>query len=355
MQLNSNVAVATDEDLLAEAESLFSKGLVDSIRDRGHGFIEQGGEGAFMFDSNGNQYIDCLTSASTYNLGRNHKAIIGELQQASRETDQGLFVTTSEEKVALAERLSEFVPGPLNCLLMQVVRGEPFDGACKLARGHTGRGELIAIKGSWHGQTGFAVSLTDRDDRQDFGSTMPETRILEKEDVIGAISKKTAAVIVEPVQVENHCRSLGRDYLQRLRAACDKRGALLIFDETQTGFGRTGRKFAYEALGVTPDILIIGEAITNGVFPMAGMLYTAELKNFFEGKVAIHIITFGLIIFVSNRNANDWLSYLRNHPMTSFPGRDVFTITAFCKNKVWIPVSNFSKRKHVTTQIHIIA
>lgn len=293
MQVNNNAAITMDDDLLAEAEGVFSKGLVDAIKARGHDLIEQGGEGAFLFDERGASYLDCLSSTSTYNLGRNNRAIIDELQRASRETDQGLFVTTSEEKVALAKSLAKFVPGPLNCLLMQVVRGEPFDGACKLARGYTGRSELIAIKGSWHGQTGFAVSLTDRDDKGDFGSMVPDTRVLEKNDVISAVSKKTAAVFVEPVQVENHCRSLGRDYLKELRKTCDKHGALLVFDESQTGFGRTGSKFAFEALGVNPDILLLGEAITNGVFPMAGMLFTAELKSFFEGTVALHISTFG--------------------------------------------------------------
>ena len=293
MQLNKVQNMSTEEDLLLEAENVFSKGLVDSIRQRGHDFIEQGGKGSFLFDSQGNRYIDCLTSASTYNLGRNNKVIIDELQQASRETDQGLFVTTSEEKVALAKRLSAFVPGPLNCMLMQVARGEPFDGACKLARGYTGRSEIIALKGSWHGQTGFAVSLTDREDRQDFGSIMPETKIVDKDNLISSISKNTAAVIVEPIQVENHCRALDSKHLSELREVCNKFGTLLIFDETQTGFGRTGCKFAYELLGINPDILILGEAITNGVFPMAGIMYTEALKQFFEGSVGLHISTFG--------------------------------------------------------------
>lgn len=293
MQLDKVKNTSTEEDLLLDAERVFSKGLVNSIRKRGHDFIEQGGKGSFLLDSQGNNYIDCLTSASTYNLGRNNRAIIDELQLASRQTDQGLFVTTSEEKVSLAKSLSAFVPGPLNCMLMQVTRGEPFDGACKLARGYTGRSEIIALKGSWFGQTGFAVSLTDREDRQDFGSIMPDTKIIEKDNLISNISKNTAAVIVEPIQVESHCRLLDPNYLRKLREACDKHGTLLIFDETQTGFGRTGSKFAFEALGVNPDILILGEAITNGVFPMAGIMYTEALKQFFEGSVGLHISTFG--------------------------------------------------------------
>ncbi len=293
MQQNKFQDVSTEESLFLEAESVFSKGLVDSIRARGHDFIEQGGDDSFLFDSQGNRYIDCLTSASTYNLGRNNEAIIDELQQASRQTDQGLFVTTSEEKVALAKSLSAFVPGPLNCMLMQVVRGEPFDGACKLARGYSGRSEIISLKGSWYGQTGFAVSLTERDDREDFGSSVPETRVVDKDNLMSSINKNTAAVIVEPVQVESHCRLLGPGYLRELREVCDKHGALLIFDETQTGFGRTGSRFAFEAVGVNPDILILGEAITNGVFPMAGIMYTEALKTFFEGSVGLHISTFG--------------------------------------------------------------
>ena len=292
-QHNVQESEVLSEDLLLDAERLFSKGLIELIKDRGHGFIEQGGEGAFMFDSNGNKYVDCLTSSSTYNLGRHNKNIIRELQLASREIDQGLFLTTSEEKVALAESLASFVPGPLNSILMQAARGESFDGACKYARGYTGRSELIAIEGNWHGQTGFAVSLTKRDDREDFGSTIPDTRIIKKDVINCAVSNKTAAVIVEPVQVENHCCTFDIEYMKNLREICDKHGALLVFDETQTGFGRTGTKFTYESLGVTPDILIFGEAITNGVFPMAGMIYTNKIKNFYEQYPAIHISTFG--------------------------------------------------------------
>ena len=107
MQLDKVQNASTEEDLLLEAERVFSKGLVNSIRKRGHDFIEQGGHGPFLTDSQGNHYIDCLTSASTYNLGRNNRAIIDELQLASRQTDQGLFVTTSEEKVALGKRTNE--------------------------------------------------------------------------------------------------------------------------------------------------------------------------------------------------------------------------------------------------------
>jgi acetylornithine/succinyldiaminopimelate/putrescine aminotransferase len=98
---------------------------------------------------------------------------------------------------------------------------------------------------------------------------------------------------MEPIQAENHCRRADAGYYARVRALCDKAGAKLIFDETQSGFGRTGTRFFFEQIGVSPDILIIGEAITSGMFPMTAMVFTPELKHFFDVHPLIHLCTFG--------------------------------------------------------------
>ena len=126
----------TDRDILfAAAEKVFSKSLVDDIRGRGHGFLEAGGEGAYAFDTDGNRYLDCSSSAGTFNLGRKNRVITARLKKALFETDQGNFVMPSEEKAMLARRIAEFVPGSLSCVLFGVTRGESMEAACKLARG----------------------------------------------------------------------------------------------------------------------------------------------------------------------------------------------------------------------------
>ena len=106
-------------------------------------------------------------------------------------------------------------------------------------------------------------------------------------------SRNTAAFILEPVQAEYHCRSVATDYLKHIRRLCDSTGTCLIFDESQTGFGRTGKKFAYEHHGIYPDILVVGEAITGGMFPMTAMVFTSKLKQFFDVHPLIHLCTFG--------------------------------------------------------------
>ena len=108
-----------------------------------------------------------------------------------------------------------------------------------------------------------------------------------------AISQNTAAFILEPVQAENHCRSADTGYFKHIRRLCKKAGVCLIFDESQTGFGRTGKKFAFEHFGVYPDILVLGEAMTGGMFPMTAMVFTKELKRFFDIHPLIHLSTFG--------------------------------------------------------------
>jgi putrescine aminotransferase len=259
-------------------------------------FIEDARNGAYIIDAYGTKYIDCYSSASTYNLGRRNERLISTLKQAIFETDQGNFVMISEEKALLAEKISKFVPGPLDCMLFGVTRGESMDAACKLARGATGRPGLITVDGGAYGDTGFALSLSEHPLKKDFGDLIPGIAVVPFGDhaaAEAAINQNTAAFILEPVQAEYHCRCVDTDYLKHIRRLCDSTGACLIFDESQTGFGRTGKKFAYEHHGIYPDILVVGESITGGMFPMTAMVFTSKLKQFFDVHPLIHLSTFG--------------------------------------------------------------
>ena len=138
--------------------------------------------------------------------------------------------------------------------------------------------------------------MSDRKDKDSYGPLIPDVRVMPFGDLDAArktISSKTAAVILEPVQAENHCRIASPGYLKGLADLCREHGAVLILDETQTGFGRTGLKFAYEAAGIAPDILVLGEALGGGMFPIAATLLTQRVNAFMNAHPLIHLSTFG--------------------------------------------------------------
>ncbi len=283
-------------ELLEEFGNLFSPAMLAELESTGLNIVESRGDGAYVFDLEGRRYLDCNCSAGTYNLGRANEALIAELRRAIPETDQGNFPMISKEKAAIAKALSDFVPADLECVVFSVVRGEAMEFACKVARGFTRLPELVTVDGGWYGQTGFALSLSQREDKYRYGPLIPGVREIRFGDIDHAretIGKDTAAVILEPIQAENHCRVAQRAYLEELESICQKNGALLILDETQTGFGRVGRKFAFSAADVQPDILIVGEALGAGVFPIAATLMTQRVNAFMNEHPLIHLSTFG--------------------------------------------------------------
>lgn len=296
MKKSATQNAVSKEEIFRDAEKVFSAGYVKLLREKGHDFLEQEYSGSALNDSEGKSYLDCCTSSGSFNLGRKNAAIVKRFKEAIYETDQGNFVMPSQEKAVLAKKISGFVPGNLDCLLYGVTRGESMEAACKLARGFTARPELVTVDGACYGESGFALSLSERKDKEQFGQLIPSVNVIPWGDVNAAakvIGRNTAAVIMEPIQAENHCRTADKNYYARIRELCDKTGAKLIFDETQSGFGRTGAKFFFEQIGVTPDILIIGEAVTSGAFPMTAMVFTSELKGFFDIHPLIHLCTFG--------------------------------------------------------------
>ncbi|MDI6796559.1 MAG: aspartate aminotransferase family protein [Desulfatibacillaceae bacterium] len=287
---------SANSDWMQAAKKVFSEAMVAELAAKGQDFLESRSEGVWLYDEKGNASIDAYTAAGTHNLGRTRSELSQALLEAAQKTDQGNFILLSEEKVRLARRLASFLPHDLSCMLFTVVRGEAMDAACKLARGHTERPHLVTVDGGWYGQTGFAMSLSEREDKSKYGSLIPGVTTVPFGDVVEmkkAVSKRTAAVILEPVQAENGCRAASKEYLRQLRQICDRNGTLLILDETQTGFGRTGERFACEGLGVYPDILILGEALAGGMFPMCGLAFPPRVKAFFDKHPLIHLCTFG--------------------------------------------------------------
>ncbi len=282
-----------------QVASLISKGHAQLLEARGHALLEQrlpGISGSETADSQGRRYLDAIGSAGTFNLGRHQSELKDELRKALRETDQGNFPMISVEKARLAEALSSFVGRGLECALFGVTRGETLDAACKVARGATGREGLVSLQGAWHGETGFAMSLSTRQDHLLFGPMIPRVTQIPPEDLAAAraaIGPQTAAVVIEPVQAENGCLVLSPDYLMALERLCRQQGALLVVDESQTGFGRTGSCFAFARAGIQPDMLLVGEALGGGLFPIAATLMTQAVNEYLNRHPMIHLSTFG--------------------------------------------------------------
>lgn len=284
------------DDVFRDAQRVFPSSYVNLLREKGHDFLEQGYEGSFTLNSEGRRLVDCYTSGGVFNLGRKNPAIVSRFKKAIYWTDQGNFVMPSHEKTLLAKKIAGFIPGELDCVLFGVTRGESMDAACKLARGFTARPGLVTVDGGCYGETGFALSLSGKPGKEQYGRLIQGVEVIPMGDVEAArhaIGQGTAAVIMEPMQVENRCRTAPAEYYQHIRELCNASGAKLIFDETQTGFGRTGTRFFFEQTGVEPDILIVGEAMTAGMFPMTAMIFTYELKHFFDVHPLIHLCTFG--------------------------------------------------------------
>ena len=252
-------------------------------------------DGPYLHDAAGRTYLDAHTGAGIANLGHRPAAVVAALRRAARETDQGNFPMISSEKAALGRDLAAFTAGGLPRVTYGVMRGEAMDFACKLARGVTGRPRLLAAAGCAFGQTGFALALSSLSHREACGPLIPgcELHALEDGALLRAIGPDTAAVFLEPIQAENHAAAPEPAAVQALAARCREVGALLGIDETQTGFGRTGARFAWPGLGVSPDMVVLGEALGVGVFPIVATVYTDRLGAFLDAHPLIHLSTFG--------------------------------------------------------------
>ncbi|GAB4578993.1 MAG: aspartate aminotransferase family protein [Anaerolineales bacterium] len=250
------------------------------------------GQGATLWDSEGNEYLDCSSGHGVANLGHAHPKIAAAIaEQAGRLIT--LFETfPNDQRAALMAKMATLVPG-LERVFFCNSGAESVEAALKFARLSTGRTDVVAAMRGFHGRTFGALSVThNKKYRQGVEPLVPgfshvpynNVEALEK-----AITKETAAVILEPVQGEGGVYPAEGGYLQAARQLCTERGALLIADEVQTGFGRTGKLFAIEHSGVIPDLLCVAKALAGGL-PMGAVLIGPAVKNLVPGS---HGSTFG--------------------------------------------------------------
>jgi acetylornithine/N-succinyldiaminopimelate aminotransferase len=252
------------------------------------------GRGCRLKDADGREFIDFLAGIAVCNLGHCHPAVTEAIcAQASKLLHvSNLYHTAPQTELAALLVDNSFADRVFMCNS----GAEANEAAIKLARKHSGPGryEIISLEGSFHGRTLAAVTATGQPKFHKGFEPMPEGFVHAPFGDLGAmeklISSKTCAILCEPLQGEGGVRPLSQEYLAGLRQLCDQHNLLLIFDEVQVGIGRTGTLFAYEQLGITPDIMTLAKALANGL-PIGALLTTEEIAVAFEP--GSHASTFG--------------------------------------------------------------
>jgi acetylornithine/N-succinyldiaminopimelate aminotransferase len=255
-------------------------------------------EGSWLYTADGKRYLDLIAGIGVSALGHGHRAVLEAVEtQARRHLHvmvYGEYVI--ESQVALASRLAGLLPPRLDRVYFTNSGAEAIEGALKVARKHTGRAEFVAFDGAYHGDTMGALALAGNAAfRAPFEPLPGPVRHLPYDEpaALGEIGESVAAVVVEPVQAEGGVRIPRVDFLRTLRERCDRTGALLVFDEVLTGFGRTGRMFALEHFNVVPDLIALAKALGGGL-PLGAFCGREEiLAQLAHDPPLGHITTFG--------------------------------------------------------------
>jgi len=252
------------------------------------------GDGCRLIDADGREYLDFLSGIAVCALGHCHPAVTEAIRRQAGELVHVSNLYYTKPQIELAELLTRNSFGER--IFLANSGAEANEAAIKLARIHAGEGryQVISLAGSFHGRTLATVAATGQPKFHKGFEPLPEGFLHAPFGDLAALEKlitgATCAILCEPLQGEGGVRPLDPLYLQGIRQLCDKHGLLLIFDEIQTGLGRTGTFFAYEQLGVTPDILTMAKALGNGL-PIGAMMTTAEIAASFTPGT--HASTFG--------------------------------------------------------------
>ena len=232
------------------------------------------GDGARVWDEAGREYVDCVAGIGVANVGHCHPAVVAAIQSQAARLITCNEIFYNDARARVLERLDRITPEGINRFFLCNSGTEAVEGAIKFARMATGRKHVVAAMRGYHGKTLGSLSATwERRFKEPFAPLVPDFSHVPYNNAAEfekAIDDQTAAVILEPIQGEGGVRPATAEFLQAVRRACDGKGALLIIDEIQTGFGRTGRMFACEHFGVLPDILTMAKGIAGGV-PMGAI------------------------------------------------------------------------------------
>ena len=250
------------------------------------------GQGASLWDIDGNEYIDCSSGHGVANLGHAHPKVAAAIAGQSTQLVTLFETFYNDKRAALMEKITALVPG-LNKVFFCNSGTEAVEAALKFSRVSTGRTNIIATMRGFHGRTMGSLSATfNKKYKEAFEPLVPGFSHISYNNIDAldaAVTEQVAAVILEAVQGEGGVYPADPEYLQAARRICTKRGALLILDEVQAGLGRTGKLFAFQHAGITPDIVCIAKSLAGGL-PMGAVLFGDSVRNL---APALHGSTFG--------------------------------------------------------------
>ena len=258
-------------------------------------------EGSFFYTPEGRRYYDLVAGVSVSNVGHANAAVVRAVQeQAARYMHVMVYGELVEApQVRYAARIASLLPGGLESVYFVNSGAEAVEGVLKLAKRFTGRTELISMRRAYHGSTHGSMSMMGAPEGEEwkgaFRPLLPDVQAIEFNDPaqLDRITRRTACVLVEPVQGEAGVRVPQPGYLEALRRRCDEVGALLVFDEIQTGLGRTGELFAMQKYGVVPDIVCLAKAFGGGM-PLGAFVARHEIMDTLQSNPVLgHITTFG--------------------------------------------------------------
>lgn len=262
------------------------------------GFEVEKAEGSYIYGKDGRAYLDFVAGVSANTLGHSHPKVVKAIkEQADKYLHVMVYGEYAQEKpVELCRLLAEATPEPLEVTYLVNSGAEAIDGALKLAKRYTGREEIISMKNSYHGNTHGALSVSGNEfHKREFRPLLPMISFIEfnNEEEFSKITEKTACVIAETIQGAAGFLTPSQNYFKNLKKRCEEVGALLILDEIQPGFGRTGKLFSFEHYDMVPDILVMGKGMGGGV-PVGAFMSSAEIMKSLQHSPKLgHITTFG--------------------------------------------------------------
>ncbi|MBE9603000.1 aspartate aminotransferase family protein [Pedobacter sp. MC2016-24] len=254
--------------------------------------------GMYLYDTEGNKHMDLIAGIGVSNVGHCHPAVVNAVKEQAEKYMHimvyGEFVQSPQ--VDFAKALADVLPASLNCTYFVNSGAEAVEGAMKLAKRYTHRSEIIACTNSYHGSTQGALSLMGNEEfKQAYRPLLPQIKFINYNVMadLSQITTHTAAVFIETIQGEAGIRIADQAYFEALRKRCTETGTLLVLDEIQCGFGRTGKMFGFEHFNIVPDILLLAKGIGGGM-PIGAFISSNEIMmSLASNPILGHITTFG--------------------------------------------------------------
>ena len=256
------------------------------------------GDGIYVFDNDNKKYIDCMSAYGVAILGHNNKNIIDALVQQSQKIISCHGSLYSDIRSDALESFINICPKSLNKVFLSNSGAESIEAALKLAIKHTGKNQIISMKGSYHGKTLGTLSVTWNPKYRKNYNSLLDTKFVSfnnSDELLSTITKETGAIIIEPIQGENGVYQAQTEFMKQIREVCYEKNILLIIDEVQTGLGRTGKMWAHQHYGIEPDILCSGKGLAAGL-PVGATVASEEVFSSFQK--GDHTTTYGASPFV---------------------------------------------------------